>query len=177
VAGHEEQRSTEAGFRRPDGRDPVAAIERQALECLLQVPALVPAVDADALESDAFRVPAYRAVHDAVRAAGGMTTAVGLSGSAWVNAVQEYAPDGLRALITELAVAPLPADREEALARYAASIVLRVSEMDMIRRIGDLRSRVQRLGPGEDSAVAAAAFAELLAADTQRRTLRDRING
>jgi DNA primase len=159
---------------RPDDRDPVVAIERQALECLLQVPRLVPAVDADALESDAFRVPAYRAVHDAVRAAGGMSVAAGLSGPAWVVAVQENAPDAVEGLITELAVAPLPADREEALARYAASVVLRVAEMDVIRRIGDLRSRVQRMGADE---AAAGAFAELLAAETERRTLRDRING
>ena len=158
---------------RPDAQDPVAAIERQALECLLQVPRLVPAVDSDALESDAFRVPMYRAVHDAIRAAGGMSVAAGMSGPAWVNAVQESAPDAVESMITELAVAPLPADREEALARYAASVVLRVAEMDLIRRIGDLRSRVQRMGAEEDGG----AFAELLAAETARRNLRDRING
>jgi DNA primase len=167
------ERKAPAGPR-PDTRDPVAAIERQALECLLQVPRLVPAVDADQLESDAFRVPSYRAVHDAVRAAGGMAVAVGMTGPAWVNAVQENAPDAVEGLVTELAVAPLPADREEALARYAASVVLRVAEMELIRRIGDLRSLVQRMGADQDGA---GAFAELLAAETERRTLRDRING
>ena len=163
-----------AAPNRPDPRDPVVAIERQALECLLQVPRLVPAVDADALQSDAFQVPAYRVVHDAVRAAGGMSVAAGLSGPAWVAAVQENAPDAVENLITELAVAPLPADREDALARYAASVVLRVSEMEIIRRIGDLRSRVQQLGTDTDST---AAFAALMAAESERRTLRDRING
>jgi DNA primase len=131
-------------------------------------------VDADALESDAFRVPSYRAVHDAVRAAGGMSVAAGLTGSGWVKAVQENAPDAVEGLITELAVAPLPADREDALARYAASVVLRVAEMDVIRRIGDLRSRVQRMGADE---AASGAFTQLLAAETERRNLRDRING
>jgi DNA primase len=172
--GAEPAGQTRPAQTRPDERDPVVAIERQALECLLQVPRLVPAVDADALQSDAFRVPAYRAVHDAVRAAGGMSVAAGLSGPAWVKAVQENAPDAVEGLITELAVAPLPADREEALARYAASVVLRVAEMDVIRRIGDLRSRVQRMGADE---AAVGAFAELLAVETERRTLRDRING
>jgi DNA primase len=157
----------------PDSHDPVAAIERQALECLLQVPRLVPAVDADALGSDAFRVPMYRAVHDAIRASGGMAVAAGMSGVAWVNAVQENAPDAVESMITELAVAPLPADREEALARYAASVVLRVAEMNLIHQIGELRSRVQRMGAEGDGA----AFTELLAAETARRTLRDRING
>jgi DNA primase len=166
--------SPRPALQRPDAGDPVAAIERQALECMLQVPRLVPAVDADALPSDGFRVPAYRAVHDAIRASGGMAVAVGLSGPAWVVAVQENAPDAVESLITELAVAPLPADRDDALARFAASVVLRVAEIDVVRRIGDLRSRVQRLSAEEDGA---AAFAELLAAETERRKLRDRING
>jgi DNA primase len=113
-------------------------------------------------------------VHDAIRAAGGMAVAVGMSGPAWVNAVQENAPDAVESLVTELAVAPMPADREEALARYAASVVLRVAEMELIRRIGDLRSKVQRTGAEQDGG---SAFAELLAAETERRTLRDRING
>ena len=103
-----------------------------------------------------------------------MSVAAGLSGPAWVVAVQENAPDAVEGLITELAVAPLPADREDALARYAASVVLRVSEMEIIRRIGDLRSRVQQLGTDTDST---AAFAALMAAESERRTLRDRING
>jgi DNA primase len=103
-----------------------------------------------------------------------MAVAVGLTGAAWVVAVQENAPDAVESLITELAVAPLPADRDDALARFAASVVLRVAEIDVVRRIGDLRSRVQRLSAEEDGAVA---FAELLAAETERRKLRDRING
>ncbi len=159
---------------RPDDRDPVVAIERQALECLLQVPRLVPAVDADALESDAFQVPAYRVVHSAIRAAGGMSVAAGLSGPAGVKAVQENAPDAIEGLINELAVMPLPADREEALAKYAAGVVLGMAEMIILRRIGDLRSRVQRMGTdGSD----AGALAELVAAEAERRALRGRIYG
>ena len=166
---------TPADLPRPDPRDPVARVEREALECLLQVPRLVPAADADALDPEAFRVPAYRAVHDAVRAAGGMATAAGLTGQAWVDAVREGAPTAVAPLVTELAVAPLPADRDEALARYAASVVLRVAELDLTRRIGDLRARVQRLGAGDDGY--AEAFSDLLAAETRRRSLRDRISG
>ncbi|HYY11518.1 MAG TPA: DNA primase, partial [Kineosporiaceae bacterium] len=56
----------------PDPRDPVARVEREALECLLQVPTLVPLEVADGLEETTFEVPAYRAVHHAVRAAGGI---------------------------------------------------------------------------------------------------------
>jgi len=158
----------------PRQDDPIAAVERQALECMLQVPRLVPPVDADELSGAAFAVPAYRAVHDAIRAAGGMAVATGMAGPAWVTMVQDYAPDAVVAMITELAVAQLPADREDELAKYAASVVLKVAETALVHRIGDLRSRVQRMGPDEDSSTV---FAELIAAENDRRLLRDRING
>ncbi|WP_087510394.1 DNA primase, partial [Cellulomonas iranensis] len=56
----------------PDRRDPVAQVERTALEVVLQHPTLVPP-DFDALAPDACTAPAYRAVHEAVRAAGGVS--------------------------------------------------------------------------------------------------------
>jgi DNA primase len=158
----------------PNPGDPIAAVERQALECLLQVPRLVPPVDADDLSGTTFQVPAYRAVHDAIRAAGGMAVATGMTESAWVTLVQDFAPDAVVPMITELAVAPLPADREDEVAKYAASVVLKVAETALVHRIGDLRSRVQRMGADED---ASAVFAELIAAENDRRLLRDRING
>ena len=157
----------------PNPGDPIAAVERQALECMLQVPRLVPPVDADNLSGSTFQVPAYRAVHDAIRAAGGMAVATGMSESAWVILVQDFAPDAVVPMITELAVAPMPAGEDE-VARYAASVVLKVAEMALVHRIGELRSRVQRMGADEDPS---GVFAELIAAENDRRLLRDRING
>ena len=153
----------------------MARIEREALECLLQVPDLVPAEDADALGEDAFEVPAYRTVHHAIRAAGGMAVARSLTPSAWAEAVAEAAPDAVRQIVSELTVLPLPADTDEALARYAWSVVLRVAEVEVTRVIGNLHSRVQRLdqaGPEAEEA-----FADLMAAESYRRALRDRITG
>ena len=160
---------------RPDPRDPVARVEREALECMLQVPHLVPVRDAEALGDSAFEVPAYRAVHHAMLAAGGMTAAAALGPGGWAEAVRQEAPDAVVRLVTELAVTPLPADGDDALARYAASVVLRVAELDLTRAIGTLRSRVQRLDPAGPEAEAA--FADLLAAEGRRRGLRERISG
>jgi DNA primase len=89
--------------------------------------------------------------------------------------VQEAASDAVRQLISELAVVPLPADTDEALARYAYSVVLRVAEGEQTRAIGNLKSRVQRLDPADPEAVRA--FADLMAAEARRRALRDRITG
>jgi DNA primase len=159
----------------PDPRDPVARVEREALECLLQVPLLVPLEVAEGLDELTFEVPAYRAVHHAIRAAGGIARACTMTGTAWAEAVREEAPSAVAPLVTELAVTPLPADTDEALARYAASVVLRLAEVEVSRRVGVMRSRVQRLDPSHPAA--GEAFAELLAVESQRRALRERMGG
>ncbi len=159
----------------PDPRDPVARVEREALECLLQVPLLVPPEVADGLDESTFEVPAYRAVHHAITAAGGMARARTMTGTAWAEAVRDEAPSAVAPLVTQLAVTPLPADTDDALARYAASVVLRLAEVEVSRRVGVMRSRVQRLDAGDPGA--AEAFAELLAVESQRRALRERIAG
>jgi DNA primase len=158
-----------------DPRDPVARVEREALECLLQVPELLPLDDVDSLGETAFEVPAYRAVHHAIRAAGGIATAVRMTPAAWAESVREEAPDTVASLVTQFAVAPLPADTDERLRRYAASVVLRVAEVEVTRQIGTLRSRVQRMDQSDPYLMQA--LRELTDAEGRRRALRDRITG
>jgi DNA primase len=165
-------RSASAAEYRLDPRDPIARVEREALECMIQVPELVPVADADGLGDTAFEMPAHRAVYRAVQAAGGIASAVATTAAAWTAAVRDCAPDAVAGLVSELAVAPLPADTQEALERYAMSVVLRVAEVEVTREIGTLRSRVQRMDaddPGYQQA-----FAELMHAEARRRALRDR---
>ena len=162
----------------PDRRDPVASLERTALEVLLQLPGLVPP-DADDLESDTFTVPAYRAVHEALRAAGGpragrvAVTGPDADATGWVDQVIEEASAPVRPLVTELAVAPVPEDRADALADYVRGVVLRLVEIGCTRQIADLRGRLQRMDAEADTAAYSAAFAELVALEGRRRTLRE----
>lgn len=161
----------------PDRRDPVAQIERTALEVVLQRPDLV-AADFDELPADAFGAPAYRAVHEAIRAAGGLSVARPLLQSSggstgWVGAVIEQAAEPVRALVTELAVAPLPEDRPEALEGYVKGVVLRLVEIGYTRHIAELRGRLQRMDADADQAAYQAAFAELVQVEGQRRSLRE----
>jgi DNA primase len=114
-------------------------------------------------------------VHHAIRAAGGLAAAADLSPQAWADRVRDEASDTVEPLVTELAVAPLPADSDESVARYAASVVLSMVELQITRQIGSLRSRVQRTGPEDPGHQEA--FAELLAVEARRRTLRERIAG
>jgi len=157
----------------PDPRDPVARLERQALIVVLQYPQHVPA-SFDELGEDAFGVPAWRAVHDAVRAAGGVAAGREVGGGLWVESVTEQAPGTVAPLVTELAVAPVPEDRESVIGAYVADVVRALVDLGLTRRIADAKSRLQRLDQEKDPEAYQQAFTDLLAIEQQRRALRER---
>ncbi len=158
---------------RPDPRDKVASVEREALKVALQAPQLAGSW-VDALETDAFRSPAYAAVHRAIVAAGGAAT--GLADRAWLDAVLAACPDdAVRAVVHELAVDPLPIDEVDA--RYAQSVIARLLEIDASRRITDLKARLQRIEPAGDPDAYQALFADVLALEAYRRGLREQVAG
>lgn len=157
---------------RPDPNDPVARLERQTLEVLLQYPQAILPVVIDALPSEAFVVPAWRAVFDSVRAAGGLAQAHALSVGEWVAMVAEYAAEPVAALVNELAVAPLPEDRPDAIDAYAQGIVRAFMDMGITRQIGDIKSRLRRADPALDPVGYEAIYRALLELEAQRRILR-----
>jgi len=165
-------RQDSAPPRRPDARDPVLAVQREALKCALQEPALVSAWYSS-VEPDSYPDLALRAVHEAIATAGGPRP--DLTGMPWVDAVLAACPDDeVRGRVRALAVEPLPVS-QEADARYATSVIARLLEVDAARRIGELRGRLQRLDDG--TAEQAAAFADLMALEAYRRDLREQREG
>lgn len=150
-------------------RDPVLTVEREALKCALQEPEHVAEWYAS-VEETAFTHPAARRVHQAIAAAG--LPRPGLSGLAWIDAVLEASEDDdVRGLVRELAVEPLPADegRDES---YAIGVVSRLLERDASRRIDDLKGRLQRIDATADAVEYQRTFADLLALEDIRRSLR-----
>ncbi|KAK1828083.1 hypothetical protein QBC39DRAFT_375000 [Podospora conica] len=142
---------------RPSQDDPIARLERQTLEAVLQYPHLVPAQQLDELPGDAFTVPAWRAVHEAIRAAG-----------------QHGASEWVGLLVNELSVAPMPEDRPGAIDDYVRGVVRAFLELGLTRKIGNAKSRLQRIDPTTDAEAYQQAFADLLALEQERRVLRDR---
>ena len=61
------------------------------------------------------------------------------------------------------------------LVEVVIAVVLRLAEVEVSRRLGMLHSRLQRLDPSDPAT--AETSAELLAVDSQRRALRERIAG
>lgn len=150
-------------------RDPVMQVEREALKCALQLP--VAAADIyDLVEEQAYTHPTAQLVHQAVVAAGGPSA--DLDGLAWIDAVLDTARDDeVRRTVRELAVEPLPsaAGQDE---RYAVGVVSRLLELDASRRITDLKGRLQRMDPTTQAASYEQCFADLLALEDVRRSLR-----
>ncbi|MGH8828675.1 MAG: DNA primase, partial [Jiangellaceae bacterium] len=78
-----------------------------------------------------------------------------------------------RHVLTELAVEPAPAD-EAALPRYVESVVLRLHEVWVSRRLVGLKARLQRTDPAADPEAYNRLFGELMALEKHRRDLRER---
>ena len=163
------------GFALPDGRDPVVRLETQAVEILLQVPHLVPP-DITHVDTDGFAVPVLRAVAEAVQAAGGLEAArvivEGAGAAAWVESVHEQAPVALHQVITRLAVAPLPEDRQDQVPVFVRGVLGALEDLGLTRQIAQARSRLQRMDAEADPAAYQAAFASIVELEGRRRALR-----
>ena len=158
----------------PDPRDPAFRYERDVLKVVLQAPAL--ATGFDDLDAAVFTAPAYAALRAAVGAAGGVSSA-GQGGQEWVTKVDAAAEnEAVRRLVRELAVEPLPSE-DQALTRYATEVLARLEELAATRRIAEVKSRLQRINPVEQSGEYNRLFGELVALEAHRRALRERAIG
>ncbi len=156
-------------YHRPDPRDPVASMERQALEVALQEPALLTGAVWDRFAAARFATPAFQAVHDAMRATGpGMVT----DPARWVEHVMHEVPEPLRPLVSELAVVPLPASTEEGVQKYCRDILSRLFELQITRVKADKMGQLQRLDPTADPEAFQRLNRELMMLEMERRSLR-----
>ena len=150
--GHGDERAFE--LARPDLRDPVVAAERQLLQAALQFPRLVDPAGFESIAADSFSAPAHRGVHDAIQAAGGIGAAS--EPGRWADRVSEAAALTVRPLVSELAVASVPA-RVDPLTglperRYVDELLVRIQEVALTRQIGDAISAMRRVPPDDTAA-------------------------
>ncbi|WP_163164390.1 DNA primase [Arthrobacter sp. Alg241-R88] len=156
-------------FHRPDPRDPVASMERQALEVALQEPALLAGGIWERFSAARFATPAFQAVHDAMRATDPSLTADPVR---WVEHVMHEVPEPLRPLVSELAVVPLPASTEEAVQKYCRDILSRLFELQITRVKAEKMGQLQRLDPAADPETYQRLNRELMMLEMERRALR-----
>ncbi|MGJ3192403.1 DNA primase [Paenarthrobacter sp. FR1] len=156
-------------FHRPDPRDPVAGMERQALEVVLQDPAVLGGGAWERFEASHFATPAYAAVHAAIRASGLVQAADPV---AWVEQIRQEVPEPLRSLVSELAVTPLPASTPEAMQRYCRDILARLFELQITRIKADKMGQLQRLDAASNPDEFQRLNRELMQLEMERRALR-----
>ena len=144
---------------RPDPNEARLILEREVLKARLQEPQLFAGDLWSSIEPGAFTHPAYIAMRTAIDASATVTP-------------ESISDDNVKALFTELTVEPIRADGKPT-AVYVASIVARLREVAISRSIADLKSSLQRLNPVENEIEYNAAFAQLVALESARRSLHD----
>ena len=157
----------------PDPREPRFAPEREALQLIVQHPHLVGEAFGE-LGDDDFTHPTFAGVRRAVQAAGGPAAA---AAGDWVSRLRDRAEDEFaRSALAALAVEPLRISGEPD-RRLADSMLARLQEVTALRRIEQVKSRLQRTNPVEELTAYNRMFGELVALEQHRRALRDRAIG
>ena len=169
----------------PDSSDPVVNIERQALECLLQLPASLFGIGVEQVAPEAFRVPMYSALFSAVSSLGGLDKyaelwrdaedelgvkgkrAILLANKRWVELVGSNISPQLQSLVSALVVSPLPQDDPARLNDYARGMWGAMIRGDLSRQIAEMKARLQRCDPQDEQYQQI--FTELMSLENSRR--------
>ncbi len=158
----------------PDLRDPRFSLERETLKLVVQYPLAVGRMAKD-VDAHDFTHPAYRAVWEAVAGLGGPAAAPG--NEVWVSKLREQISDEPAAhALNALAVEPLLSVKDPD-SGYVAAHVFRLQEVTAMRRIAEVKSKLQRTNPVEHATEYNRMFGELVALEQHRRNLRERAIG
>jgi DNA primase len=160
--------SQPAAAQLPDLRDPRFVLERETLKLVVQEPAAVARAAHD-LGANDFTHPTYRSLWELVEQNGGPAAA----DADWAGRLRDRAADqAVASALSALAVEPVPS-RKGADDAFVANTVYRLQELTAQRRIAEVKSRLQRTNPVEQTAEYNRMFGELTALEQHRRQLRD----
>ena len=158
----------------PDLRVPRFAIERETLKLVVQHPQVVGAAARDVDAGD-FTHPTYRGVWEAVAGCGGPVSAT--APEVWAAKLRDsVTAEPVARALNALIVEPLLSMKEPD-ASYVAAHVYRLQELTVMRRIADLKSKLQRTNPVDQASEYNRMFGELVALEQHRRNLRERAIG
>ena len=151
---------------------PEFAVEREALKAVSQFPELAAAHAGDLGENDFTHPVAQELWRTIVRL--GVPSAPDPS---WVARISDAAEsDEVRRILSVAAVEPLRA-REASTAAVVAATIAKLQARTIAQRITDLKSKLQRTNPVEQSDDYNRMFGELIALEEQHRSMRDRAIG
>lgn len=143
--------------------------EREALKALMQHPHLAKPVAEDLADND-FTHPVAQLVWQAIAAVGLPDSA----DSSWTSRVADQLPEEVRPILSVAAVEPLRSS-EQSTRAVVVSVLARLQELTVARRITELKSKLQRTNPVTESDEYNKMFGELVAVEQQRRSFRERL--
>jgi DNA primase len=151
---------------------PQFADEREALKALAQFPHLARLHVGDVHEND-FTHPVAQEIWRHLSALEWPTS----PDPSWVSRISDQlSSDDLRHVLSVAAVEPMRA-REETMEAVVAATIAQLQVLTLARRIAELKSKLQRTNPVEQTDSYNRMFGELIALEQQHRTLRDRAIG
>jgi DNA primase len=168
-----------SGIPMPVPRDRLLATERETAKLMIQNPELFPP-EWDGLTAADFTHPAYAAVFMAVVQAG----TAGLPGAEhsgsstdWMHRISEAgANEQVRSLIAALAVEPPPI-RGGVTTRFVVANTAKLQLLTVMRKISELKSRLQRTNPVEAQRKYNQMFSELVLLEAKGKELHTRSIG
>ena len=156
-------------FLTPDPRDPVARLEKAALEIALQHPELISVEQWRNLATVQFRYRTHREVAAGIIHAA--TVMAPTPGIEWINCVRSGAVEGVHHAIAELAVSPLPVSSAERLPGFVTGALNALFEQQIARQKSDLMMRLEQLSANPDDEEFEAVQRQLLELEMRRRQL------
>ena len=156
-------------FLTPDPRDPVARLEKAALEIALQHPELISVEQWRNLATVQFRYRTHREVAAGIIHAA--TVMAPTPGIEWINCVRSGAVEGVHPAIAELAVSPLPVSSDEHLPNFVTGALNALFEQQIARQKSDLMMRLEQLSANPDDEEFEAVQRQLLELEMRRRQL------
>ncbi len=168
------QRGGPADRTPADRADARVLVEREVLKLGVQEPVLVGPMF-DAVDDSAYGHPLHIELRRAITQAGGVGATTG--GVGWIEQVRDACGDlGAQALVGELAVEPLfvtgPVDPH-----YVAVQIARLQLFAINHRIGEVKSRLQRVNPVSHQDEHLHLFGELVSLEAHARALREQASG
>ena len=151
---------------------PQFADEREALKAIAQFPHLAREHVGDVHEND-FTHPVAQEIWRHISEQEWPTG----PDSSWVPRISDALPsDDLRHVLSVAAVEPLRA-RESSMKAVVAATIAQLQALTLARRIAELKSKLQRTNPVEQTESYNRMFGELIALEQQHRTMRGRAIG
>ena len=151
--------------------DPMTRVERQVLEVIVQVPDCYSPNALARILAVGFAHPAHNAIGQAIARLASETPDA-IHDHAWLERLQSLLPPELQPAVTEIAVQQLPADSEEALARYGKGVIIGALDRSLNVEKNDLLAELRRLDASSQPERFSEVNRRLVALEADRRALR-----